>query len=263
MTIRLRIATGSLLTLFLCAGIMPVASAADITTPACLTQTYNALAHEQRVYRSVVFGQKKASDLPVGSILFDNTGTGWIKADTNQWKTTVQSQVLGDDQMDNTKDTPTRRGIFEQKRTPTSDMIPSLLQSLRALQCHLRAVCDAEAQSEDPANKGKSTVTVQPDGCIQMQLPLMTACSTDQQSPAAITPGNCAQAADALWQQEISLLKLTVAYDGAYRSIAQFSGMFDGFLSEFRFPLLNPLWQTVRVIGGLKNIPCFLSQCEE
>ncbi len=36
-----------------------------------------------------------------------------------------------------------------------------------------------------------------------------------------------------------------------------------GFLAEFRFPLLNPLWQTVRTLGGLTNIPCFLSQCDE
>jgi len=254
---------------------LPSHAAPDVDTPECTDETYTALAREQRTYRGVVYGSKKAADLPVNSILYDKDGDAWIKKAKNSWHTvpgfgqesSTGVQASGwqnsDSEMDDKKDVPTRKGILEAKRTATSDLIPALTQSLRALQCRLRAVCEL-AYASQTAEEEEDKLKVQPVGCIEFELPVLKACSTrDGVSPAFIAADACNRAADALFAQESNILNLSVAYDGSYRTVAQFSGMFEGFLSEFRFPLLNPLWQTVRVLGGIKNIPCFLSQCEE
>lgn len=248
---------------------------ADILTPACISETYAALSREQRLYRSVVFGSKKAEDLPVNSLLYDKEGTTWLKTKEGTWAGIPQEEAgegqaasrndstatRDDEEMDEQKDTPTRRGLLEARRTATSDIVPALTQSLRALRCRLRAVCAAVSASQFG---DEDMLTVQPTGCIEMELPAVRGCNvSDGLSPAFADPGACDQAADALFREEANLLSLSVSYDASYRTVAQFTGMFEGFLSDFRFPLLNPLWQTVRVLGGLKNIPCFLSQCEE
>jgi len=257
----------------------PAMAATDVVTGSCTTQTYDALAKEQRMFRSVVYGAKKAADLPVNSILYDKDGGEWFKAEKNSWKeipkdddgngTQIGSPsnsgggTKTDGDMDDVKDTPTRKGLLEAARTTTSDIVPGVSQSLRALECHLRAVCEVAVRSQFPADD-KKDIKVQPMGCIDIELPPMKACDiSDGISPALTDAGVCDSAADAIFQEEINLLSLSVSYDASYRTIAQFSGMFEGFLAEFRFPLLNPLWQTVRVLGGLKDIPCFLSQCEE
>lgn len=252
------------------------AGAADFATPACIDGMYAALGKEQRLYRSVVFGAPKAESLPVHGILHDRDGDQWLKTAANEWTkvpaedpppsngTAPASQTTrNDEDMDRAKDTPTRRGLLQAKRTATSDLIPGITQSLRALQCRLRAVCESIVRSQD-ADQNATTVTVQPDGCIEMELPVLSGCvETDGINPAFVDPSLCDNAADSLFRHETNVLNLSIAYDASYRTIAQFSGMFEGFLSDFRLPLLNPLWQTVRALGGLKNIPCFLSQCEE
>jgi len=255
---------------------LPAGAAADLNIPACTDPTFDALAKEQRFYRGVVYGSKKAADIPVNGIVYDKQGQAWFKKTKNSWTgvpsaagsssssaTGGNDSQKSDDAMDAAKDVPTREGILGTKRSATSDLVPALTQSLRALQCRLRAVCDAALKSQT-AKKDDKTVKVQPLGCIELEMPVLRGCDTTQGVSAIfITPNACANAANAIFAQESNILNLSVAYDGSYRTIAQFSGMFEGFLSEFRFPLLNPLWQTVRVLGGLKNIPCFLSQCEE
>lgn len=268
----------SLLIGLLVLPLFPSVAVAGVVTESCTTQQYAALAKEQRLYRSVVYGSKKAASLPVNSILYDADGEAWLKTGSNSWKkvpredgdgagqnlsTSGADQTKGDDDMDDAKDTPTRKGLLEAARTTTSDIVPGVAQSLRALQCRLRAVCEVAVRSQFPKN-GDTKAKVKPLGCLEFELPLLKKCDiSGGVSPALTDPGVCDRAADAIFQEETNLLSLSASYDASYRTIAQFSGMFEGFLSEFRFPLLNPLWQTVRALGGLKDIPCFLSQCEE
>lgn len=270
-----RLASAGLLLALLAPGF---ASAADLAVPSCIGEIYGALAKEQRMYRSVVYGAKDAQFLPVNSFLYDKEGKAWLKTKADEWKEieddsdasssqgAIQSggegQTRDNGEMDREKDTPSRRGLLEAKRTATSDIIPGITQSLRAFECRLRAICELSSASQ--AGGDEESLTVQPDGCIEMKLPPLRACSVaDGISPAFIDPSLCDEAVEAIFLQETNILSLSIAYDASYRTIAQFTGMFEGFLSDFRFPLLNPLWQTVRTLGGLKNIPCFLSQCEE
>lgn len=241
---------------------VPLRAQLDLATTACTDQTAAAFAREQRLYRSVVYGSKKAADLPVGSMLYDKQGNAFLKKGANAWAGSGAS-VRGDSAMDAAKDTPTRRGLLETRRSQTSDLIPALTQSLRAFQCRLQAVC-AVGEWSQTAPKDNETLTVQPDGCIELTMPVIDGCRiTEDIAPSFMAVGVCDQAAQAVFDREKNTLDLSVAYDASYRSVAQFAGMFDGFLKEFRFPLLTPLWQTVRVLGGLKNIPCFLAQCDQ
>lgn len=252
---------------------VPLHAAPDFNDPACTDETYARFAQEQRMYRSVVYGSKKAADLPINSKLFDTSGTLYVKKATNSWVAVSatssgssaggSSDTRSDSTMDEAKDTPTRRGILEAKRSLTSDLIPALTQSLRAFQCRLQAVCAGAYQSH-VAKEDQKTLQVQPDGCIQFDVPVLTSCIMPPDvGVTSVSLDTCNFAADAVFKQESTLLDLSVANDASYRTIAQFAGMFEGFLTQFRFPLLTPLWQTVRVLGGLKNIPCFLAQCDE
>ena len=109
--------------------------------------------------------------------------------------------------------------------------------------------------------KDKPTVTVQPDGCRTFDEPVLKSCRNPTQ--VTVSAGSCDEVVNALLDQESQMLVLLVSYDSAYRTLLQFQGVFEGFLSTFRFALLDPLWQTVRAIGGFAHLPCFLSQCDE
>lgn len=258
-----------LLLLSLAAGVLPVsASAQVVVTESCLEQMYDRMDHENRLYRSVVFGQKKSADLPEGSVQFNDEYTTWLKTGVNQWQSLDKEPGTppeNDIFMDEQADVPARRGILEIRESSTSDLIPSLLQSMRALQCRLRAVCDAarlsQLEMEKPESGRSDPLTVQPDGCLEFELPLMTSCQAE--NITQIGPGTCDDAVLAILEREEKLLHMTIAYDAAYRTLAQFAGIFEGFLNDFRFPLLEPLWQMVRALGSLDGMPCFTGQCDE
>lgn len=239
----------------------PVTFAQNIDTVACSTQTYSAMAHEQRFYRSVLFGQKASADLPIGSVRYDKNGNAWLKKGTNIWNSLIQGNPFSDGEIDSIADVPARRGIFEVKQSLTSDLIPPLTQAFRAFTCRLRAVCDTVTESQR-VDANTTKISVQPDGCIKFDdVDVFPACRSGDQT--AVSSDSCNQAVNAILDRERALLTLTVAYDSAERTLMQFQGVFEGFLSDFRFPLLNPLWQTVRVIGGFNNISCFLGQCDQ
>lgn len=263
-----RVIAGFLL-LPLAAGLAPVrASAQDVVTEGCLEQVYGRMAHEERLFRSVLFGQEKSEDLPEGSVRFNDEYATWLKTGENQWRSLdpgYEGTTWSDALMDEQADVQARRGIFETKKTPTSDLIPSMLQSMRALQCRLRAVCAgmraSQQEMEKPEDERADTVSVQPDGCLEFELPVMTSCQAG--NVAQLGPGTCDSAVEAIMERESKLLHMTVAYDAAYRTLAQFAGIFEGFLNDFRFPLLQPLWQMIRALGSLDGLPCFNGQCDE
>lgn len=241
----------------------PLASAQYVDTTACLQQTENALAHEKRVYRAVLFGQKKAEDLPKGSVRSDAEGNTWIKKDTNSWNSLskgFEGTTWSDSLMDDRADVKPRRGLFEIRKAPTSDLIPSITQAMRAYQCRLDAVCESARMSQS-APKNTTTLKVQPAGCIEFDEPVFDQCKDNSQ--LTVGASTCPDIVNTMLDQEEKTLVLLIAYDASYRTLLQFEGTFEGFLQDFRFPLLEPLWQTVRVIGNLAHIPCFIGQCDE
>jgi len=245
--------------------ILPSAAfAAENVNDSCLEQIYNQMAHEERMYRSVLFGQKKSEDLPSGSVRFDKESNTWLKTEDNTWKSLdpgFEGTTWSDTLMNDQADIEVRRGIFEIRKTPTSDLIPPLVQSLRALQCRLRAVCQLAADSQSVEEGNTDPLKINTDGCKEFEMKPLSACTAT--TIAGVGPGTCSTAVIAVMEREQKLLQMVVAYDAAYRTLAQFSGIFEGFLADFRFPLLQPLWQMIRTLGALDNLPCFNGQCDE
>lgn len=237
---------------------------AQNVSESCLQSTYDMMARDEREYRSVLFGQAPSKDLPEGSVRFDIEENTWIKTGTNSWKSLDEGfsgTTWSDRLMDERADVKERRGIFETRAASTSDLIPPLLQSMRALQCKLQAVCDLALRSQKLKEDATEPLKIQPDGCIEFEMKPMTSCRTN--TIADLSQGNCLLAVDAILEREEKLLQTVVAYDAAYRSLSQFAGIFEGFLTDFRFPLIEPIWQMVRALGALDNMPCFNGQCDE
>jgi hypothetical protein len=249
-----------------------------------LEDLYDAFGREHRLSRAVLFGQPAAADAPIASVFYDEAGDPWAKTGDDEWKSPadgyegttwsdaqmdrqVEKDLLCDDGEDGTSDLERscvrlpRRGIFEIRATPTSDLVQPIVQTIRALQCRLRAVCELAPESQG-VEEG-DTVTIELDGCLPMTFPAMEGCREVGATLFNTFPGFCRDARRQLVQREMELLTLTVSYDSSYRSLAQFAGMFQEFLTQFRFPLIEPLWQTVRMLGGLKGIPCFQAECNE
>jgi uncharacterized protein YijF (DUF1287 family) len=247
----------------------------------CIENLYDAFGREHRLSRAVTFGQPAAENAPLTAVYYDRDGDPWVKTAENQWSSPsdefdgetwsdgdMDDQVETDPLCENNEDDVEescvklpRRGIFEIRKTPTSDLVHPIVQTVRALQCRLRAVCELAAESQ--GKESGDTVTIELDGCLPMTFPVMEGCRNIDSTVYNTFPTSCREARRTLVQREMELLTLTVSYDASYRSLAQFAGMFQEFLTQFRFPLIEPLWQTVRMLGGLDGIPCFQAECNE
>ena len=251
-------------------------------TEACLEDLYDAFGREHRLSRAVLFGRPRAEDAPVASVFYDDGGDPWVKTGEDEWTSPsdeFDGETWSDQDMDDQSERDVlcggdnvdeirascvrlpRRGVFETRKTPTSDLIHPIVQTIRALQCRLRAVC--EVASRSPGKESGEKITVELDGCLPMEYPVIEGCRQAKPDIFKVIPGNCEAARKELVRRETELLTLTASYDASYRSLAQFAGMFQEFLTQFRFPLIEPLWQTVRMLGGLKDIPCFQAECNE
>lgn len=285
MTLRSSIA--GLLVVALAAAPAAAFAQSGVDAPAtgeCLQDLYDAFGREQRLERAVIFGRPRAERAPLTAVYYDDEGNPWAKVGENEWKSPadgyegttwsngqMDAQSEKDPQCDDGKgDTSDlerscvrlpRRGILEVRKAPTADLVEPLVQSVRALQCRLRAVCELGAESYGK-NAG-DTVTIEMDGCLPMTFPVMEGCRELTPTTFDTLAGNCREARRQLVQREMELLTLTTSYDAAYRSLAQFAGMFQEFLTQFRFPLIEPLWQTVRMLGQLNGVPCFQAECNE
>lgn len=246
------------------------------TTDECRNRTNREIGREQRLYRAYLYGKPTAEDASIGSVRYDKDGWAWIKADDSstpwrnshpdnqglKWSSTLM------DQYDEHADVLPIRGIFETKRMMTSELIPYLLQSIRAFECRLRALCEvarySEIQSgEDPVDMGN----VQPLGCIEYEdLQTWPECHFADPSEGIIdqldSRSYCSEVSLQLIRREVELLKLAVEYDAGFRTLLQFAGNFDIFLEEMRWPLTGTVRQAVQLMGQLERIPCFLSSCD-
>ncbi|HLD63710.1 MAG TPA: hypothetical protein VI913_02325 [Candidatus Peribacteraceae bacterium] len=234
------------------------------------------LARAQRKFRAVLYGYPKAEDAPVSTVRFTTDGIAWIKVGTNEWRSVApgkegvsrsNSEMDIDDEFISTEWSAGRRGFFRTRRVLTSELVPYLAQSIRAFQCEVDTVCDRALASLTKTEIASQTITLNPLGCIQKTVPTLPACHLGALNSNALAESNirtfCPSTVDNLLQREGDILKLAVEYDAAYRSVLQFSGNFDLFLEEFRWPLQFTIRQAAGLIGHLNRIPCFLSSCED
>lgn len=278
---RTLLSTGLILALTMPSVVGAQGVPASPTSAECLEDLYDAFGREHRLERAVIFGRTTAANAPVTSVFYDDDGDPWIKTGPDEWTSPsdeFDGETWSNDDMDDQSEHDLlcqdnsdelqqtcvklpRVGILETRKTPTSDLIEPIVQSVRALQCRLRAICALAADS--PNKESGEKVTIEVDGCLPMTFPVMESCRNLSPTFFETMPGMCASARQQLIEREMEILTLTTSYDASYRSLAQFAGMFQEFLIQFRFPLIVPLWQTVRMLGGLNDIPCFSAECNE
>ncbi len=262
----------TLILLLLRLALAPVPAPAQTDVPpeelqaseSCLIATRFIQGQEQRFYRSVIFGQKPAENARSGNVRYDQTGNAWLKTAENTWLSMspgLESASLSDDGMDGAAEFPNRRGILETRKALTSELIEPITQSLRALRCRLLTSCYA-AQDSDRALAGESIIVDAP-GCLPVEIAPITACIIPNEAVIQETIRACYIDAKSLITREAAVIEAVIAYDAAYRSLAQFAGVFNGLFTDMRDPLLVPLQTAIRVLSKLQNIPCFLSQCNE
>lgn len=257
----------SLLAFFVFFAFFASIHAQSVSAGDCMAEVTRLLGREQHFARSVIFGQPRATDAPLTSVRVDIEGNAWTKTGDNQWKsfapgfeTTTWSDLL----LEQRAESPARRGYLEVRRAQTSELIPALLQNLRAFECHARAICERAVQSLTADEDG--LLDIAPWGCdVPDELPI-AACRIEETSPVAEATdvrADCMRIVDSLVAREADILDAVVAYDAAYRSLLQFAGILERFLTDFRFPLFEPLWQAARSITELQRIYCFTAQCDE
>lgn len=240
----------------------------------CRQKVNTEIAKEQRLYRSYLFGKKKAEDASIGAVRYDTDGWAWIKDAEDKWinsepdnQSLEWSDSTMDDQYEHSRILPLT-GIFETRRVTTSELIPYVLQSMRAMECRLKTLCEVARYSE--VHDGDDPVDIEAIhiiGCVKFtEMETWPQChfgKPEQGIPdQADSRSYCDEIADQLMRREIELLKLTVEYDAGFRSLLQFAGNFDTFLREMRWPLTGTLRQAVQLLGNLERIPCFISSCD-
>ncbi len=257
----LAVITGLLITFLQAPVLVGAQSSAGHSQPIlCRMQFEERLSHEERVFRSVIFGAPRIERMEPGNVLYDKEGNAWMKISDDAWKSPdMPDETWTDSIMDNEREIESRYGLLETRRALSSEVIPATLQAVRALQCRLRAVCMTVTESRE--KEAGDSVTVEPPGCIEFEMPVFEGCI--KLDTALVESSFCDTTSDMLVDRESRMLEMIVAYDAAYRSLLQFAGIFEGFLTDFRFPLLQPLWQMVRAVGQLDGIPCFLAECSE
>jgi len=240
----------------------------------CRVIVEQELAKEQRLYRSVILGHSKAEKAPIGEVRYDKEGNAWIKTEKEKWKTVVkgyENTTWSDTQMDRMDEQmpekpKERKGILETKRMLTSDLVPYLTQSFRALQCRIDLICRTAELSIDVKGKEKKKITVSAPGCMEEERDSFPACQLvaggNTQPEGLDTLSYCRNIGRDMLSREEDLLRLLVEYDAAYRSLMQFAGNFDLFLGSFEWSIGNLLRQTAGVLGTLQRIPCFIASCD-
>lgn len=267
-----------LLSIVLLASVAAPTMAAAFSADGCTSQINDRLGREQRLYRRVLFGLERARTAPVGTVRYDTDAVPWLKTDNGTWKTAGEdSDTQSNGEMDNgierdlldpSDEATFRLGLFAQKGILTSDLLPAVVQSYRALQCRAASVCEAARMAlAGEMKEGAVLTVVSMDGCRTLPIPALDECAPDGDDKTITDASQvlpyCQPVADQLLEREAALLRLSVSYDAAYRSLLQFSGTFDMFLSVFRVDLLRPIEDSQQLLSMLTRIPCFISQCNE
>lgn len=269
MTIRFTVLGVFLLSL----GLAPTALHAQIPVGGdeCQAAINEELALEHLFFRSVIFGQKKAEDASVGEVRRDFDGNVWYKVDDDDWRSVGEgispSTSRGDSAVDGASPIPPRRGLLETERVTTSELVPFIGQSLRALQCRLELICDATKKSLEQSTEAPVSIVADAYACLDISRQTIPEChllkgQREKKDQRSAVETYCEEIAQQLMEQEAAIINLTVEYDAAYRTMLQLAGNFDLFLQEFRSPIVNSIRQMVNLIGSFNRIPCFLSSCD-
>ncbi|OIO54350.1 hypothetical protein AUJ46_03360 [Candidatus Peregrinibacteria bacterium CG1_02_54_53] len=242
--------------------------AQDIGT--CQTLMTQQLSREQRLYRSVLFGHKKAKDAALNEVYFDDEGIPWIKEKENVWRSVSpgkEDEERSNDEVDGNDELEPRKGIFETRKVMTSDLVPYLTQAYRSLKCRSTIICKVVENSLELESTSPQELTVVVPGCIEDKRPSILGCHLAAAEGSKVEQGDlltyCRLVRDDLVSREKDLLKQATEYDAAYRSLLQLAGQMDAFLQEFRWPLINSLRKAAQLVGSLYRIPCFIGSCDE
>ena len=267
------------------ATIVPATNAQWPDAETCERQIGQQMAYEHLIFRSVIFGIKKAEDAKVGEVRYDYSGNVWYKAAEGEWRSSssgFESTIWSDGLMDSQSQIPIRKGLLETKRMSTSELVPYIGQSIRAFQCRIDLLCDAVAQSVDEKRVTPKNITAHAHGCLDRDVQTLRSCHLMRERAIPISGGAssariltreeitdlgdvalyCERIGAQMLEQEAAVMELTVEYDSAYRTMLQLAGNFDLFLQEFRSPIVNSLRQMVNMVGSFNRIPCFLSSCD-
>ncbi len=253
-------------------------SSAPALADACKTDIEISLAREHRLYRRVLFGMPRAAEEDTGAVRNDKEANMWFKADKNAWRSQAKGyegttwtdlmmdQMVERDPLQSTDAQTFRRGIFATRGVLTSELIPPITQSFRALQCRAFTVCEAAQRALGGLKPTDGLYTLRIPGCRTLRVRAPVACTPDSGNAISVLSltsmlNECTPIVEALLARESEMLTLSVTYDAAYRSLLQFAGTFDDFLSVFRLDLLRPIRQSMPLLQQLSRIPCFLAQC--
>ena len=218
---------------------------------------------------------EEATSAPTGTVRIDAEGIIWRKinvprAGINEWRAALTFQ--SDDEMDENEEIEPRRGILDTKRTLTHELVPYLMQSVRALQCRAQAICDIALQSMIASPEGGEAaveiVTVEPLGCLPMFRSPIAACRFPADEAGVMLSEQtgmlnyCPGVRDEMLEREAALLKFVVEYDAAYRTMLQLAGNLDLTIQELRWPFIHTIRNAASLLGTMSRIPCFLSTCD-
>lgn len=244
-------------------------SAQEVGIDACRTDVNRALAREQRFFRNVLLGKKHTKDARIGSVYYAVGDVPYIKTDTNTWITLLPNYApWNDSNMELNAETPARRGIFETRGVLTSDLVPALTQSVRALQCRADIVCATAMASLDIKGVDPTNLFIEVPGCIdtdpgRISFPGCQLVAADEKVAVGYDIFKyCEGAAKNLVAYEADNVRMLTEYDAANRSLLQFAGFFDAFLGDWEAPLTGTLRQATGLLKAFSRIPCFISSCD-
>jgi len=246
------------------------AQIAKTDASACKNQINEQMAKEQRTFRSVIFGLSTVEDATVGEVRYDGEGNAWYKTEEDEWRSLAEgfeTTTWGDSLMESESQIPPRKGLLETRRITTSELVPHIGQGMRALQCKIDLICDAMKQSINVKDEDPVDIIANTLGCIELTTTTLKHCHLSKGDGQDISVQRdvetyCDSIGIMMLEQEASIVKLTVEYDAAYRTMLQLAGNFDLFLQEFKTPLIHSLREMVNLVGSFNRIPCFLSSCD-
>ena len=234
----------------------------------CKDWIHRKLGREHRLFRAMLYGMPPATGAVIGTIRYDQTGSGYYKGANNDWYSIESESSISDDQMEATAEFTSQRGLFETKRALTSELIPYLAQSMYDFQCHIEKVCGVTGlshlvpETDDPQEVVVDRIT----GCKTFVVDTYEGCHmglTRHSDDLSELQGYCNDVGEAMIRREGEILKVAVEYDAAYRSMLQFAGNLDLFMAEFRAPLTQSVRHAANIISRFHEMPCFLSSCVE
>lgn len=224
----------------------------------------NRVMNNEEAGRVFGISTEEAAAVSHGTIYNEN-GLLWTKINGrgyNEWHAALVFQ--SDEDMEKDAEVEPRRGIFETRRVLTTELVPYLVSSMRALQCRTKAICEGAQQTILSSENGTPEYT-EPLGCQSIAIRPMPECQfggTGTYPNAEAALSYCPPVQQQMLEREAELLKFAVEYDAAYRSLLQIAGNMDLSLRELHWPFTATIRHSAALIGKLAHIPCFLSSCD-